>query len=123
MKETGKSGMLQYMGSQRVREDLVTEQQQYILIFFFIILLPSFFSFFLVEALYPLSSKAKLETHETISVTTLGKDTNENKKNSLAPRQLSSPLFRFQSRGMQAGEGLPVVYPAGRHGLIHMKKH
>ena len=48
------------------------------------------FSFlFLVGALYPLSSKAKLETHETIFVTTLGNDTIENKKNSLAPRQLT----------------------------------
>lgn len=46
-------------------------------------------SFSLLEALYPLSSKAKLETHETIFVTTLGEDANENRENSLAPRQLT----------------------------------
>lgn len=46
-----------------------------------LIFLPSF-SFFLEEALYPLSSKAKLETHETIFVTTLGNDTIENERNS-----------------------------------------
>lgn len=55
-------------------------------------------SFFLMEALYPLRSKAKLETHETIFVTTLGNDTNENKKNSLAPRQLT--CVQIPRRGM-----------------------
>lgn len=70
-----------------------------------------------MEALYPLSSKAKLETHETIFVTTLGKDTNEN-KNSLGPRTAQLTFVQIPSVWDAGWEGLPVVILLENVGLF-----
>lgn len=80
-----------------------------------------FFSFFLAEALYPLSSKAKLETHETIFVTYPGQRYNWKWEEFLAP--FSSPLFGFQMCGIEAGGGFTCGYPPGRGVLIRTKEN
>lgn len=77
--------------------------------FFFLHLLLLLLHSFLCEHFILWALKPKLETHEAIFVTTLGKDANEN-KNSLASRQLAfvqipSLLWR-RWRG-----GWPVVIP------------
>lgn len=92
---------------------LLFELKIYVCVFSFFcsLMFSPFSSFFLVEALYPLSSKAKLESHETISVTTLGKDTNEN-RNSLAPILFIFVHIPSVWDGGK-GEGLPVVILLG----------
>lgn len=90
------------------------------LTFFCSLIFFPFSSFFLVEALYPLSSKAKLETHETIFVAILGKDTNEN-KNSSAPRQIT--FVQIPSVGWRQGGRFTCGYSTGRGVLICTKKN
>ena len=95
----------------------------YLYIYFFNFKFSSLLSslVFLVKALYPLSSKVSWKLMKQYLSLPWARTQMKTRRIFSLPD--SSPLFRFQERGIEAEGGLPCSYPAGRGALIHTDKN